>query len=96
MLLFSVLIGAGASVYALSLVLAYQRTTEMAYEIKVDTQAELPDAWRERVDQVRSPRGEGGGDESSDEAGEDAGTPTRSEGESDSDEPLQFFGLPID
>ena len=93
-LLFSVLIGAGASVYALSLVLAYQRTTEMAYEIQVDTQAELPEAWRERVDQVRSPRGGGDGDSPSDDAGEDAGTPTRDE--SESDEPLQFFGLPID
>lgn len=98
-LIFSVLIGAGASVYALSLVLAYQRTTEMAYQVKVDTQAELPDAWRERIDQVRSPGGDSEGDGQGGSTGDGGETDTDAPsggGGGESDEPLQFFGLPID
>jgi len=98
-MIFSVLIGAGASVYALSLVLAYQRTTEMAYQVKVDTQAELPEAWRERLEQVRTPGGGGEGSGQGDGAGDGAETDTDApteDGGGESDEPLQFFGLPID
>ena len=43
-LLLAVLLGAGASVYALTLVHAHQRTASMSYELTVEMQADLPDA----------------------------------------------------
>ncbi|MFI4859441.1 MAG: hypothetical protein ACIAXF_02045 [Phycisphaerales bacterium JB063] len=86
-LLVSVVLGAGASVYALALVLAYQRTTSMAYEFTVDVQAELPESWRERAAQSRSAGGSGQADTEDGEAATSDANP---------DEPVQFFGLPIE
>ncbi|XAL99298.1 hypothetical protein OT109_17165 [Phycisphaeraceae bacterium D3-23] len=90
-LLLSVVLGAGASVYALSLVLAYQRTTQMAYEVAIDMEAELPESWRERAAEAQSP----GDTTDGDEDGGDADVQAR-ETEPTPDEPVRFFGLPIE
>lgn len=83
----AVVLAALASVYAVTLVYSHERTFRMPIALTVDMQMELPDAVRERLERSSATAGTGTADD-----GEGGPEPARGGG----DEPIQFFGLPID
>lgn len=100
-LVLSVLLGAGACVYALTLVHAHQRTANMSYEITVDMQTNLPEAWRKRLEETtptasdEAVEGEDAAG-STDSATDDVAADAQSAAEEPRDEPVRFFGLPVE